>query len=63
MTVKAEQKVTIPIMNLISILYEDKYYIDWVRKFRQGWLLDSKLQDDGHERRTLQSHKDLPCDL
>ena len=30
LTVKGEQKVTIPIMNLISVLYEDKYYVDWV---------------------------------
>jgi hypothetical protein len=30
MTVKAESTVEIPIMNLISILYEDEYYTDWV---------------------------------
>lgn len=61
MTVKAEQKVSIPIMNLISILYEDKYYTDWVR--RRVLRLDSKLPDDGHEGRASEGHEDLPRDL
>lgn len=30
MMVKAEAVVDIDVMNLISILYEDEYYIDWV---------------------------------
>lgn len=31
MNVRAEAIVELPVMHLIAILYEDEYYIDWVR--------------------------------
>jgi hypothetical protein len=31
MSVKAEATLELPIMHLIAILYEDDFYVDWVR--------------------------------
>jgi hypothetical protein len=56
---KAEQKVMIPIMNLMTILQEDKYYIDWVRALTLRLTIDPGLRLNEYERPALQSYKNL----
>lgn len=50
---KAEQKVMIPIMNLMTILQEDKYYIDWVRGLTLRLTIDPGLRLNEYERPAL----------
>lgn len=59
LTMKSEQKVTIPIMNLMTILQEDKYYIDWVRFLTLALTLDPGLQLDAHERPAIPGYQNL----